>query len=91
MGRFIPPATLKAMNGLELAVLILSALLHDFGMFVSEKEKRDAVRSPEFESFISGHHDRATALVEAREKGDHARAEDHTGRAARRILPAHAP
>ena len=63
------------MNGLELAVLILAALLHDFGMFVSEQEKRAALQSPAFDSFLAGHHDRATALTEARAKGEHARAE----------------
>lgn len=75
MGRFIPRETLGQMNALELSVLILSALLHDFGMFASEGEKREMLKSPDFDSFLSGHHDRATALEEARRKGDHARAE----------------
>ncbi|MDQ3746796.1 MAG: HD domain-containing protein, partial [Acidobacteriota bacterium] len=75
MGRFIPRETLRQMNGLELSVLILSALLHDFGMFVSEEEKREALKSQEFDSFLLGHHDRAAALEEARKRGDHARAE----------------
>ena len=75
MGRFIPRKTLACLNGLELAVLILSALLHDFGMFVTEDEKREALRSKEFESFLASHHDRAVAVAEARERGDHERAE----------------
>jgi Histidine kinase-, DNA gyrase B-, and HSP90-like ATPase len=74
MGRFIPCETLRQMNGLELSMLILSAMLHDFGMFVSEDEKRDTLKSPQFESFLLGHHDRATALEKAREKGDRERA-----------------
>lgn len=75
MGRFIPPETLERLNGLELAMLVLAALLHDFGMFVSEHEKSDALKSVEFESFLSGHHDRAVALEDARKKGDHERVE----------------
>jgi hypothetical protein len=75
MGRFIPRETLRQLNALELTVLILSALLHDFGMFVSEKEKREALKSAEFDSFLAGHHDRATALEEARRNNDHERAE----------------
>jgi HD superfamily phosphodiesterase len=75
MGRFIPEQTLDSLNGLELAVLILSALLHDFGMFVTEQEKRKALKSEEYDSFLLSHHDRATAVLEARERGDHSRAE----------------
>jgi hypothetical protein len=75
MGRFIPRETLKRMNGLELSVLILSALLHDFGMFVTEEEKRVALESREFDSFLLGHHDRAAAREEARKRGEHRRAE----------------
>jgi hypothetical protein len=75
MGRFIPRETLKKMNGLELAVLITSALLHDFGMFVSEKEKKETLTSEEFSAFLSGHADRAAALEEARDKGELDRAE----------------
>jgi molecular chaperone HtpG len=75
MGRFIPRDTLRRMNGLELSVLTLSALLHDFGMFVTEEEKREALESREFDSFLLGHHDRAAALEEAGRKGDHRRAE----------------
>src|SRR5689334_13394527 len=36
MGKFIPKTTLHRLNGLELAILILSALLHDSGMVVSD-------------------------------------------------------
>jgi Histidine kinase-, DNA gyrase B-, and HSP90-like ATPase len=75
MGRFIPSETLNQMNGLELSVLVLSALLHDFGMFVTEQEKRDALKSIEFESFLSGHHGRAVALEGARMEGDQERVE----------------
>ncbi|HYO90737.1 MAG TPA: hypothetical protein VEQ40_03845, partial [Pyrinomonadaceae bacterium] len=75
MGRFIPRKTLDNLNGLELAMLILSALLHDFGMFVTEQEKREALASKGYESFLASHHDRANAIREARERGDHDRAQ----------------
>ena len=75
MGRFIPHETLKKMNGLELAVLISSALLHDFGMFVSEKKKKETLKSEDFSTFLSGHNDRASALEEARDKRELDRAE----------------
>lgn len=79
MGRFIPEETLKRLNGLELAVLILSALLHDFGMFVKDEEraafKQAAVTSPEYGAFIAGHHARASAVEEARAAGEYERAE----------------
>jgi hypothetical protein len=79
MGRFIPAETLKRLNGLELAVLILSALLHDFGMFVKDEEraafKQAALTSPEYGAFIAGHHARASAVEEARAAGEYERAE----------------
>ncbi|MBV9927929.1 MAG: ATP-binding protein [Acidobacteria bacterium] len=79
MGRFIPSETLERLNGLELAVLILSALLHDFGMFVRDEErtafKRDALTSQAYGAFTAGHHARAAAVEEARRAGEHVRAE----------------
>jgi hypothetical protein len=79
MGRFIPEETLGRLNGLELAVLILSALLHDFGMFVKDDEraafKRDALTSQEYGAFTAGHHARASAVEEARRAGEYERAE----------------
>ena len=80
MGRFIPQETLGLMNGLELAVLLLSALLHDFGMFVTDRErtealKRDTLASPDFDAFTAGHHARAVAIAEARRAGEYERAE----------------
>src|SRR3954469_21486011 len=38
MGKFIPASTLKRLNAVELAILKLSALLHDAGMFVTDAE-----------------------------------------------------
>lgn len=79
MGRFIPEETLKRLNGLELAVLILSALLHDFGMFVGDEERAEVKRaflgSQDYGAFTAGHHARAVAVEEARRAGEHERAE----------------
>lgn len=79
MGRFIPEETLRRLNGLELAVLLLSALLHDFGMFVKDEEraavKQAVLKSQEYGAFTAGHHARASAVEEARSAGEHERAE----------------
>lgn len=79
MGRFIPEETRRRLNGLELAVLLLSALLHDFGMFVKDEEraavKQAVLTSPDYGAFTAGHHARAAAIEEARGAGEHERAE----------------
>ncbi|HEY0602687.1 MAG TPA: hypothetical protein VGD58_07235, partial [Herpetosiphonaceae bacterium] len=75
MGRFIPSATLEQLNGLELAILILSALLHDLGMFVSDEEKIATLQSREYSHFLAHHHDRVAAMNEARSKSDDYRAD----------------
>ncbi len=64
-GRFIPPATLQNLNAVELTLLALSVLLHDFGMFVSEEEKRAALESPEFTEYIAADVDRQSAIERA--------------------------
>ena len=43
MGEFIPGKTLRNLNPLELAMLMLSALCHDLGMVVSDAEKEAAI------------------------------------------------
>lgn len=65
MGKFIPKSTLERLNGLELTMLILVALLHDLGMFITEAEKADAEKSDNYKHFLSSHPDRASAMVEA--------------------------
>jgi hypothetical protein len=64
-GRFIPPATLYQLNAVELTLLALSVLLHDFGMFVSEDEKRTALESPEFNQYIGADLERQGAIERA--------------------------
>lgn len=67
-GKFIPAETLERLNGLELAMLLLAALLHDVGMYVEDKEKDEAIESREFLAF-SATHERSAALGEARKAG----------------------
>jgi len=75
MGRFIPNKTLSHLNGLELTILLSSALLHDFGMFVTEQEKIDVQNSPEYNYFLSGRHEQVTAIEEALENNENLIAE----------------
>lgn len=51
MGRFIPAETVAEINALELALLLLSALLHDAGMIISDQEKEKLLKNPDFISF----------------------------------------
>jgi hypothetical protein len=69
MGRFIPVATRKKLNGLELALLMLTALLHDLGMFVTEEEKGAFLESPEFDEFLLETPERLNAMNAARQQG----------------------
>jgi Histidine kinase-, DNA gyrase B-, and HSP90-like ATPase len=64
MGRFIPKKTQKAMSGVEVAVLMLSALLHDLGMYVTEEEKEEVLAS--FPSFLAASPETERALAEAK-------------------------
>ena len=65
MGRFIPATTLQKMNALELSILILTALLHDFGMFVSDEEKEAVLRNEALPQFFASHQERWAAMKEA--------------------------
>lgn len=64
-GRFIPDVTLQQMNAVELTLLGLSVLLHDFGMFVSEEEKRTALESLEFNEYIGADLERQSTIERA--------------------------
>lgn len=74
MGKFIPGATKERLNAVELAILALSAILHDVGMFVTDAEKAATLKSAEYQWFESGQGDRALLLAHARGTGDHLRA-----------------
>lgn len=70
MGKLIPKKTLSQLNGLELSLLMLSAMLHDVGMAVSDDEKAKTVTSESFQRFRQeGHADRVKAAEEARGRG----------------------
>lgn len=69
MGLIIPPKTLQSLNAIELAMLVLGALLHDVGMIVGDKEKESALESHEFARFCDGYLDRLEAIDNARTFG----------------------
>ena len=70
MGRFLPKKTREQLNALELALLVLSGLLHDTGMVVSDDKKADALKSDEFKRFLDRHADRRDALAKAEASGE---------------------
>lgn len=70
MGRFIPSETLKQMNALELSILILTALLHDFGMFVSDEDKEEVLHNESSHQFFASHHERWAAMKEAEQAAE---------------------
>jgi Histidine kinase-, DNA gyrase B-, and HSP90-like ATPase len=74
MGKFIPAGTLERLNAVELAILALSALLHDSGMFVTDAEKAAVLGSDEYRCFEAAQGERAALLAKARESGEHLRA-----------------
>lgn len=75
MGRFIPEVTREQLNAVELSMLILTALVHDIGMYVTDEEKVQTLDSEEFRSFIATRQDRAIAIREAQDSGHVLRAE----------------
>ena len=69
MGRFIPKKTQQAMSAVEVAVLMLSALLHDLGMYVTEEEKTRYLESQEFQSFLAASPEKEQAIASATSPG----------------------
>ena len=75
MGRFIPHSTLAQLNGLEIALLMLTGLLHDAGMIVAANEKNDAICSPAFAQFRDEYPDYQEEIENNRRHGANARAQ----------------
>jgi hypothetical protein len=69
MGKFIPANTLKILNPLELSVLVLAAMLHDLGMYVTPQERDEYIDSEAFRSFLAASPERDRAMEEARAGG----------------------
>ncbi|HEX2059485.1 MAG TPA: hypothetical protein VHK90_01985, partial [Thermoanaerobaculia bacterium] len=69
MARFIPKKTQQTMSAVEVAVLMLSALLHDLGMYVTEEEKTQYLESERFRSFLAASPDKEHAIAEAAAAG----------------------
>jgi molecular chaperone HtpG len=70
MDQIIPEETMRYMNELELALLILSAFLHDIGLVVPKRERDEIPRSSDFISFQTKYPRIKDSLDKAREKGD---------------------
>lgn len=63
------PAEIIRLNAVELAVLWLAILLHDAGMFVSNEEKEETLKSEEYLDYLRHSQDRVEAACKAREQG----------------------
>lgn len=74
MGKFIPDATLNQLNALEITLLVLSALLHDFGMYVTDEERNAFLASEDFKHLLIASPEKADALQQYRDASDHVRA-----------------
>ncbi len=75
MGDILPGETREKLNALEITFLLLSALLHDIGMVVSDQEKNETLTSEDFRRFRAEvHADRNKALEEARAASNEPRA-----------------
>ncbi|KAB0671423.1 hypothetical protein F6V30_02255 [Oryzomonas sagensis] len=57
------------LNAVELAFLWLAILLHDAGMFVSDKEKEETLKSEDYLHYLRHCQDQVTAAHKAREQG----------------------
>lgn len=75
MGDILPTETREKLNALEITFLLLSALLHDVGMVVTDHEKDETLLSEGFRRFrAESHADRNKAIEEARAAGNDPRA-----------------
>jgi hypothetical protein len=74
MGKLIPARTQKRLNAVELAVLAISAIVHDAGMFVSDAEREEVVASAEYRRYEAGQGERTALLEKTRAAGEHVRA-----------------
>jgi molecular chaperone HtpG len=75
IGDILPPETREKLNALEITFLLLSALLHDVGMVVTDREKAETLVSESFRRFrAEGHADRNKAIEEARAARNESRA-----------------
>lgn len=71
MDRIIPKQTLGQMNELELTILILSAFLHDIGMVVARREKKEILESEEFNHCKEKYPRMNNSLKKANEQGNY--------------------
>lgn len=71
MDRIVPKETLEQMNELELAILILSAFLHDIGMVVVRQKKKEILQSEDFSDFKEKYPRINHSLKKAQEEGNY--------------------
>jgi hypothetical protein len=62
MGEFVPEATRTKLSDIEVAVLMLSAILHDFGMYVEPEEKEIFLASDHYKAFLAASPERHHAI-----------------------------
>ncbi|MEA2163165.1 MAG: molecular chaperone HtpG [Thermoanaerobaculia bacterium] len=62
MGEFVPEATRTKLSDIEVAVLMLSAILHDFGMYVEPEEKETFLASDQYKAFLAASPERQHAI-----------------------------
>src|ERR1700732_1629885 len=74
MDRLIPGATRRKLNGIEIAFLLLAAVLHDAGMIVSDTERAATLAADDFLRFRSRRVERVHAAEAAWAMGDEPRA-----------------
>ncbi|MEA2600997.1 MAG: molecular chaperone HtpG [Acidobacteriota bacterium] len=76
MGKILPAETREKLNALEITCLLLSALLHDVGMVVSDSEKAETLLSGDFRRFrAEDRADRNKAIEESRADHNEPRAQ----------------
>lgn len=72
MGEIIPDETMKHLNPIEVALLILSGYLHDVGMTCSKEEKEKIIQSSaEFEILFKSDKDKYEKFQNAKAADDH--------------------
>jgi hypothetical protein len=69
MGRITPRTTIKRLNALELALVMLAALLHDSGMYLEDSEKQSLLDSQEFKNYLNKSAQRVAAAEQAHREG----------------------
>jgi len=68
LGRMLPRDALESLNALELALAMMSAILHDSGMYLSDGEKQSILGSAAYQDHLAENSERITAAEAALSK-----------------------